>query len=218
MPEIPLFPLPLVLFPQVVVPLHIFEERYKLMINRCVDESLAFGIVLLTPGSSSESEETIKPIGVTARIVQSERLADGRLNIMAAGEKRFRIVQFLGSSPYWSANVRFLEDDESGDELPESRNEVARIYREVHKLAAELRGVEVPEVSIPESALTLSFMVSYVLDIPPEAKQELLEMSSVTGRLKALVVHLEGTLQSIRTQIAREKISNKVKGNGHFAV
>src|SRR5262245_6719895 len=109
--DIPLFPLPnLVLFPQVAVPLHIFEERYKLMINRCIDNAEVVGIVL--KDAEDENETTIRRVGVTARIVQFERFADGRMNILCTGETRFRISQFKGNSPYWTGSVEFFEDDE----------------------------------------------------------------------------------------------------------
>jgi Lon protease-like protein len=217
--EIPLFPLPLVLFPQVVVPLHIFEERYRLMINRCIEESGTFGIVLIPPGTSTESESTIRRVGVTARVIQFDRIEDGRINIMAAGEMRFRILEFTASQPYWAAKVEFFEDDrESDEDLQESYKEVVRLYREVHRLAAELRSMEmnIEEIKIPVSPATMSHMVSFVLDIDPEAKQALLEMTSVEGRLKTLTVYLEEAMQRLNAEIVREKISHKVKGNGHY--
>jgi Lon protease-like protein len=217
--EIPLFPLPLVLFPQVVVPLHIFEERYRLMINRCIEESGTFGIVLIPPGTSTESESAIRRVGVTARVIQFDRIEDGRINIMAAGEMRFRILEFTASQPYWAAKVEFFEDDrESDEDLQESYKEVVRLYREVHRLAAELRSMEmnIEEIKIPVSPATMSHMVSFVLDIDPEAKQALLEMTSVEGRLKTLTVYLEEAMQRLNAEIVREKISHKVKGNGHY--
>ena len=214
--EIPLFPLPLVLFPQVVVPLHIFEERYKEMINRCIEESSAFGIVLIPPGTAAENETAISGVGVTARILQFDRIEDGRINIMAAGEMRFRILEFTSGKPYWTANVEFFEEDrEDDEELRESLDEVLRLYREVHRLASQFRGVAVEEIRIPDSPASLSYMVSYVLDIETRSKQALLEMTSTTGRLKSLVVHLEETIQRMNEQIALNEIRNRVKGNGH---
>jgi len=138
---------------------------------------------------------------------------------MAAGEKRFRILEFTSSNPYWAGNVEFFDDDQERDEeLQESFNNVVHLYREVHRLAAQLRGMEfdVEEVKIPASPATLSHMVSFVLDIDPEAKQALLEMTSIEGRLKTLTVHLEEATQRLNAEIAREKISHKVKGNGHY--
>src|SRR5262249_38914053 len=111
--EIPLFPLPnLVLFPHIVVPLHIFEERYKSMINGCIDASEAFGVVLLRAGSDEENEGTIHRVGVTARIVEVERLDEGRMNILCEGENRFRIHRFTQQKPFWKASVDFFEDRE----------------------------------------------------------------------------------------------------------
>ncbi len=218
--EIPLFPLPLVLYPQVVVPLHIFEERYRAMINRCIEESSTFGIVLNPPGTSTENESTIRRVGVTARVIQYDRIEDGRINIMAAGETRFRILEFTSSKPHWAAQVEFFEDDpEDDEELQDSYNNVVRLYREVHRLAAQLRGMnfDIEEIKIPLSPATLTHMVSFVLDVEPEAKQSLLEMTSIEGRLKTLAVHLEEATQRLNTEIAREKISHKVKGNGHYS-
>src|ERR1044071_7765441 len=97
--QIPLFPLPnLVLFPDVMLPLYIFEPRYRQMINECVANSEAFGIVQLL--ASEETEETIARVGVSARVIQVERLEEGRMNILCAGEARFRILHFEGKVPY----------------------------------------------------------------------------------------------------------------------
>ena len=110
--EIPLFPLPnLVLFPNIVVPLHIFEERYKLMINGCIDSNEAFGLVLLRSGAEEESEDTIHRVGVTARIAEVERLDEGRMNILGEGETRFRIHRFTQQTPFWKGAVDFFEDN-----------------------------------------------------------------------------------------------------------
>jgi len=216
--ELPIFPLPLVMFPHVIVPLHIFEERYRLMINGCIEASEAFGIVFI-PTGSEEGETTIRRVGVSAKVVQFDRLDDGRLNIMAAGEKRFHVRRFMGNAPFWKAEVEFFDDDpESGDELQETYDETVRLYREASQLAASIRGVELNEIRISESPELLSYMVSYVLGVEPEPKQELLEMKSTTGRLKALTVHLEDAVQRLKGQIARDKISEKVKGNGHLGL
>lgn len=216
--EIPIFPLPLVFFPQVLVPLHIFEERYRLMVKRCVDESASFGIVFIPPGSA-EDESTIRTVGVAARIVQFERLEDGRFNIVVAGEKRFRIKQFTGNKPYWKAEIEFFEDSHDGDEeLQENYDEVLQRYLEVRRLAARLQGVDVEDIEVTKDPMALSCIVSSVLDVELESKQELLEMTSTTGRLKALVIYLEEVIQRMNSQIAKEKIKRKVSGNGHFSL
>jgi Lon protease-like protein len=204
----------MVMFPHVLAPLHIFEERYKLLINRSIDESLAFGIVLNTPGASAENESTISRIGTSVRVVEFERLDGGRLNIMVSGEKRFEILQLTGNKPYWTAQVEFLEDDGAAGSLDESFQSVARLYREVHSLASQLRGGEPTEIRLPDSPAALSYLVSYVLDLPWSAKQELLEMSSTADRLQAAAVHLEEIRRHAAAQIARNKVAGKPNGNG----
>src|SRR5690349_18483857 len=129
--EIPVFPLPtLVLFPHIVVPLHIFEERYKLMINGCIDRGESFGLVLLRAGAEEESQETIHRAGVTVRIVEVERLDEGRMNILCEGERRFRIDQFTQQVPFWRATIDFFEDRDH--HVSESLyDQVAELYRSV---------------------------------------------------------------------------------------
>ena len=214
--EIPLFPLPnLVLFPQVAVPLHIFEDRYKLMINRCIDQADVFGLVLLREGAEQEDEDTILRVGVTARVVQADRLDDGRLNILCAGEARFRILEFTGQAPYWTADVDFFEDDPEEEEgLPEAYDKVARLYRQATELTSRLKEAEVPELELPDSPVGLSYMVSYVLDLSSSRKQELLEATSTLFRLRALAEDLESAVTQLRAQIARKGLARKVIGNG----
>jgi Lon protease-like protein len=165
--EIPLFPLPnLVLFPQVAVPLHIFEERYKLMISRCIDQSDVFGLVLLREGAEQEAEDTIHRVGVTARIVEVEKLEDRRLNILCAGESRFRVLEFTGDEPYWTAEVELVEDTaDEEEESEEVHATVSRLYRKAMELTSRVKEMEIPNIDLPRSALGLSYMVSYVLDL-----------------------------------------------------
>jgi len=212
--EIPLFPLPnLVLFPHIVVPLHIFEERYKLMINGCIDSDEVFGLVLLRAGAEDESEETIHRVGVTARIVEVERLDEGRMNILCEGERRFRIYRFMHQEPFWKGAVDFVEDDER-NATEALYEQVAEIYRSVVNLSAKLSGSQEAELVLPDSATDLSYMVSYVLDIDSEEKQKLLEMDSTAERLRMLLAHLTDALRKLEQQRAEKEIMTKVRGNG----
>src|SRR5215470_341421 len=150
--EIPLFPLPnLVLFPRVLVPLHIFEERYKLMINTCIEKDDVFGVVLLRSGAETESEDTIHRVGVTARIVRVERLENGRLNILTEGEDRFRIRRFTSQEPYWKGVVDFFEDNENHPSIGAMQEEVSELYRKVAELGAKIDSSEEPETALPDS-------------------------------------------------------------------
>jgi Lon protease-like protein len=212
--EIPLFPLPnLVLFPRIVVPLHIFEERYKSMINACIDSGEVFGLVLLRTGADEESEETIHRVGVTARIVEVERLDEGRMNILCEGEQRFRIYRFTQQTPFWKGAVDLIEDDER-NATETLYEQVAELYRSVVDVSAKLSGSQEAELVLPDSSTDLSYMVSYVLDIEPEDKQKLLEMDSTAERLRMLLAHLTDTLRKLEQQRAHKEVMTKVRGNG----
>jgi Lon protease-like protein len=212
--EIPLFPLPnLVLFPRIVVPLHIFEERYKSMINACIDSGEVFGLVLLRTGADEESEETIHRVGVTARIVEVERLDEGRMNILCEGEQRFRIYRFSQQTPFWKGAVDLIEDDER-NATEALYEQVAELYRSVVDVSAKLSGSQEAELVLPDSSTDLSYMVSYVLDIEPEDKQKLLEMDSTAERLRMLLAHLTDTLRKLEQQRAHKEVMAKVRGNG----
>jgi len=212
--EIPLFPLPnLVLFPNIVVPLHIFEERYKLMINGCIDHDEPFGLVLLRSGAEEETEDTIHRVGVTARIVEVERLDEGRMNILCEGDARFRVFRFIQQTPFWKGSVELFEDKEQ--HVPQVLyDQVAELYRSVAEASARLSEAEQPELNLPESGTDLSYMVSYVLDIDSEEKQKLLEMNSTPERLRMLVAHLTETLQKLEAQRQYRDVVAKVRGNG----
>jgi Lon protease-like protein len=212
--DIPLFPLPnLVLFPNIVVPLHIFEDRYKSMINACIDNDAAFGLVLLRSGASEESEETIHRVGVSAHVVEVERLAEGRMNVLCEGESRFRIYRFTQQTPFWKATVNLFDDDQvrPTESLYE---QVAELYRAVASLSAKLSGSQPADLTLPDSATDLSYMVSYVLDIDSEDKQKLLEMTSTAERLRMLVAHLTDTLKKLEQQRIYKDTALRVRGNG----
>ena len=213
--EIPLFPLSnLVLFPQVAVPLHIFEERYKLMINRCIDQADVFGLVLLREGAEQENEDSILRVGVTARIIQVDRIEDRRLNILCAGENRFRILELTGSAPYWTADVEFFEDGPEEAGLREAYDKVSRLYRTATGLTSQIKEMDIPNADLPDSPIALSFMVSYVLDLSAERKQELLETTSTLFRLRALIDELESTVAKLEDQLSRKSLAHKAIRNG----
>src|SRR3712207_3404751 len=107
---LPLFPLRVVLFPGMRLPLHIFEDRYKLMIGTCMVTDRTFGVALIRSGSEVGGPAEVHPIGTTARIVEVERLPEGRLNLVAVGVDRFEIVERYADQPYASGLVRLLPD------------------------------------------------------------------------------------------------------------
>src|SRR6185312_15492354 len=115
MPGIPLFPLHVVLFPGMALPLHVFEPRYRRMTSDCLDSNLPIGIVLALPGSI-QGHEIPAPVGTFARIVDYERLPDGRYNLLTVGTQRFRIVEEERESHlYLAAQVEPLDDVPDAD-------------------------------------------------------------------------------------------------------
>ena len=118
-----LFPLNLVLFPGMPLPLHIFEERYKSMIGECRDTEQPFGVVLIKEGL--EVGEPADPFmtGTSARIIQVDQLDDGRMNILTQGDRRFQVMEITQKVPYLVAQVRYLHE-EPGDTQPHLLAEV----------------------------------------------------------------------------------------------
>src|SRR3712207_1754110 len=119
--DIPLFPLNVVLMPGAPLPLHIFEERYKQMVNECLEEESEFGMVLA-------DEAGTRRVGCTARIVELvERYEDGRMLILVEGARRFRLNSILTGKPYYVGEVEYLEEEqeeEDANALPEDRKSV----------------------------------------------------------------------------------------------
>lgn len=216
--DIPLFPLPnVVLFPGVILPLHIFEERYKLMINGCIDNESVFGVVLLK--EDSESPATIHRVGVTARVTRVERLDEGRMNILSEGRDRFRILDFNRKNPYWTGTIEVFSDEEQPEEtLAPLYRRVADLYSRAFQLGLEIGGEKQAEPEIPASPAELSFLVSYVLNLDPEDKQQLLEMTLTSERLTVLVDHLKATVERLEHQLTLKGKIEKVRGNGDLGM
>ena len=213
--DIPLFPLPnLVLFPNAILPLHIFEERYKEMINGCIDNDTVFGLVLLRDGDE-ESEENIHRAGTTARVIEVERLAEGRMNILCRAEDRFRILHFAAQRPYWKGTVEVFEDAPASEQSLEPLVEQVRsLYKRALDLSARLTGGKAADLQLPDSPADLSFIIAYALGIDPEDKQKLLEMRSTEERLRALSLYSDNAVRKLEQQLVHLKIASKVRGNG----
>ncbi len=184
--SLPLFPLDLVLFPNMVLPLYIFEERYKELVNRCVHESLPFGIVLAVGVEEETGRVETSPVGCTARIARVERLPDGCMNIEVVGEERFRILDTHEQESYRTGLIEPYEDvPPVSDEVLPTLNDVQRLLRDFLTRSLALAGQEVGEFELPARPSMLSFMAACVLPIPNEEKQGLLAEQSVLMRLSA---------------------------------
>ena len=183
--ELPLFPLPLVLFPNMMLPLHIFEERYKSLVNLCLEGGRRFGIVLAGEQNETTGEARTARIGCAARIVRVERLPDGRMNIEVLGEERFRILDSHENQPFRTGVVEDFAD------APTDSTRLAGLRDEVQELLSEFLRLHLRRMrreatfALPDDPTTLSFMASCVLPIDNRSKQTLLEFSDTALRLGA---------------------------------
>lgn len=217
---LPLFPLPeTVLFPGVLLPLHIFEERYRTMVSECVERDDPFGILLLRSPENEETEDTIARVGTAVRVVDVDKLDDGRMNIVCQAEFRFVVRRFYRDRPYWSADVAILEDDDQDRpdaDLDARRSIAADLFRKALELGRSLAGEAPEEVVLPESATALSFATSYALDLAVTEKQDLLELTSTSERLDRVLPLLETTVRDIEKQWRQKKVQSQARGNGHL--
>jgi Lon protease-like protein len=180
--ELPLFPLNTVLFPSLPLPLHIFEERYKLMIGACVVTDNLFGVCLIKEGVEVGGLAEPFEIGTVARISEVERMPDGRMNLMTFGTARFRIAELTQREPYLIGRVVLLEPggESPADELVgDVADRLLRYLRDVRG-AARLpdRGELVADVD------RLSYLAAATLGLPPRERQSFLEMDSSLDRLR----------------------------------
>ena len=169
----PLFPLGIVLLPTELVPLHIFEDRYKVMIGECLDAETEFGIVWL-------ADDGLREVGCTATVEQLlERMEDGRMNILVRGERPFQLLRRVEDMPYPAGDVEFLDDDfaEPDEELAaETRDSYADLVAHVTD--------ERP--AIDQLAELSAYGMAATIELSLEPKQALLEERSEDARMRAV--------------------------------
>ncbi len=182
--NIPLFPLGTVLFPKQYLPLHIFEERYKLMIGECLRDKSNFGVVLIRAGREAGGPAVPFETGTTARIMDMEPVDGGRMNIKTIGERPFRITRITQQRPYMRAEVELL------DYTPGSSDGLAAVIQSVRTgfeshldILSALSNRDRVQLNLAIDPEGLSFLVASVLAIDTQEKQELLEITSASERL-----------------------------------
>jgi len=182
--ELPLFPLDVVLFPGEDLPLHIFEPRYRLMMNECYEQKKPFGIVLMRPNSEHLKEEPYA-VGTMAKIELLDRLEDGRMNLIARGLQRFLILELHHQKPYLSGHVEVFEDRaEQNQTQKDYANQAGELFNAYLQVLIEVIGKEAIEFALPTAPEDLSHFIAYFLDVSNERKQQLLELTSTTQRLE----------------------------------
>ncbi|MDX1419234.1 MAG: LON peptidase substrate-binding domain-containing protein [Rubricoccaceae bacterium] len=202
LPErLPIFPLGIVLYPGEPVPLHIFEPRYREMVRVCQEDDLPFGIVHV-------SEEALAEVGCTARIRRVlNHYDDGRLDIVALGEQRFRIVEIFRDRVYLSAEVEPFGPERLERVDASARERVITQHMKLLEMAGETI-----RPAVYEQARWVSFVVAQNAGLEIEQKQQLLEMQSENDRVAYLIQHFSDLLQ----RVARAKRLRALsQGDGH---
>jgi Lon protease-like protein len=182
--QFPLFPLGIVLLPSELVPLHIFEERYKLMINECLDRGTEFGVVWL-------SDNGLREIGCSARVTRLlKRMDDGRMNVLVQGVAPFRLLRRIEDLPYPAGDVELL-DDSDVDADPETSADARDLYASLVERVTDER----PDTGdlVEMDAYDMAATVEFALD----AKQGLLELRSEAERMEAVADLFGKTMQRL---------------------
>ena len=213
--HLPLFPLPVVLFPGVPLPLHIFEPRYRQML---LDIKLAknlFGLAYLDTTTSESEVPPVGYVGCVAEVTETQTFADGRSNILTIGVIRFRIESYVerGDS-YLVVEVSYFEDEEEDEtQLAAASKEVAETFT---RIAQAVRTINDERATLPDISNTepqrLSFLVAAAMEIEADVKQELLELRSTSERLE----RLRGMLNTaVKGYEERARVHELAKSNGH---
>ena len=217
--KLPLFPLNSVLFPGVPIFLHIFEDRYRKMINHCIDNRQPFGVVMIEEGVEAYGAARPVQVGCSAEIVQVERLDDGRMNIVAVGQNRFRILTTTTENDYMEGEVEHfpIQLSESKDAI----NQAADLLRPgLETYISKLREVSDIQISwkeLPQDPIELTWLAAYVLQVPGEDKQQYLDEANGLELMKALrrAYHIESKL--LESMIAQSALSPEM-GSANFSL
>jgi ATP-dependent Lon protease len=179
--ELPLFPLPgVVLFPDRPMPLHIFEYRYRIMMNTILEADRRFGVLMW---DQVNGEPAL--VGCCTEIVQFQRLPDDRMKVLTVGQQRFRVLEYTREKPYRVGLVEWIEDEPPKEDLTPMARDVKQMLKDVVRLSSKLTGetIDIPD-DIPDSPLELSYWVASNLHGVPEEQQALLELQDTAIRLE----------------------------------
>ena len=198
---LPLFPLELVLYPHQRLQLHIFEDRYKEMIARCIEREEPFGVVYMHEGKMVD-------IGCLAWIRQViTRYEDGRMDILVEGYRRFRTRHLYYQEAYLTADVETLVEPKAQPDPTEKERAITQ-----HMRLLELSGQRV-RPSIYQHPDHVSFVLAENAGLTVEQKQQVLEMTSERERLSFLNSHFQNIMPHVQEL---QEVRRKVKSNGHF--
>ncbi|HYY41240.1 MAG TPA: LON peptidase substrate-binding domain-containing protein [Pyrinomonadaceae bacterium] len=214
--ELPLFPLPLVLFPGVPLPLHIFEPRYRRMLEDIRARNNLFGLSYFDASASAEREfPPVGHVGCVAEVVEAQALPDGRSNILTVGLIRYRLDAYVDTAdPYLVGRVTCFEDEADDEQLLAARAaEVSDLFT---RIARAVRTINDDRTGLPDLPGTdperLSFLVAAAMELDLEVKQELLETRSTAARLARIGEMLSQVVGNYEERARAHTVARK---NGH---
>jgi ATP-dependent Lon protease len=213
--HLPLFPLPLVLLPNELLPLHIFEPRYRQMFKNIALEKNLFGVSFFDQEDPLIDRPPIDSIGCVAEVRELQPMPDGRSNLLSVGVIRYRLLGYVETGdPYLVGDVEFFEDDPANEfVLKPLADEVFTLFERIAKAAHKLSGEQGKFPQIPQAEPeALSFLVTAAFNLEPEMKYKMLEMRSTVERLRRL---LEILLQAVGKMEESADIHKISQTNGH---
>lgn len=213
--QLPLFPLSLVLLPNELIPLHIFEPRYRQMFSDIALEKNIFGMTFFEPEENFLDKPAPGTIGCAAEVREVQPMEDGRSNIIAVGLLRFQLIGYIDTdAPYLIGEVEFFDDEPESKSVTEPlADEVFELFRRIAKAAHKLSGDRGRFPEIPKAEpQALSFLVTAAFNLEPEIKYELLEIRLTSKRLIRLKEILVRTVDKMEESAEINKIA---RTNGH---
>jgi uncharacterized protein len=199
-----LFPLNTVLLPGAALRLHIFEDRYKQMIGQCIEHEMPFGVLLDRSGNEVGDALDPAPVGTAAVIRKVTKLTAGRLYIVAQGTRRFKVGRVVGTTPFWRAEISYLEElDGPSDSAARLRETAIERFKDYLGALLAISGSELETIDLPSDASASSYVIADALQVEMAVKQELLEASSAAERLRAELKLLDDETKRLR--ILREE-------------
>jgi Lon protease-like protein len=205
--DLPLFPLNTVLFPGMPLSLHIFEERYKRMIQACIESSAPFGVVLIKQGLESQGP-LAEPydIGCTARIIEIQPLKEDRMNIVALGQQRFRILALNHQESYLVGQVELYPLHESNRKyIEETSNRLYPWVKRYMDILSQVSGTKLESEHLPNDPLALAYLAAVLLQVPPDKKQSLLAAQAAADFVREMYDLYRREVVLLEAMMVRER-------------
>ncbi len=197
----PMFPLGTVLFPYALLPLHVFEPRYRLMMRHVLDGDREFGVVLIERGSEVGGGDSRFDVGTVARVVQAADLPDGRMVLATVGVRRVRVTRWLSDDPYPRAEIVALDDPPAGPGDADARARMIAAFAAVTEVARRIDDrIESPP-EFDDDPVRGSFEAAAVAPIGPLDAQRLLATDATGARLEMLTVLLAERGEELRARL-----------------